>query len=123
MEREEEGLLARRDCSATQVAWILVALWGGNVGVRGGERIDDGYDGDGRASLSQGSADGRSMIAEAMREHTPRANAVVGRFFFQGECAARESRLAPEANVTPIVAMRPFRSDANDVQQYAIRLR
>lgn len=42
VEREEEVLLARSDCSATQVAWILVALWGGNVGVRGGESIDDG---------------------------------------------------------------------------------
>lgn len=44
------------------------------MGVRGGESIDDGCDDDGREDASQGSADGRSMVAVAMRRRTLRAS-------------------------------------------------
>lgn len=53
------------------------------MGVRGGESIDDGHDGDGRANALLGSADGRSMVAVAMRGHTPCGCLMED---FQGEC-------------------------------------
>lgn len=39
--------------------------------MRGGDNIDDGYDGyDGRVHVSQGSADGRSIVTTRRRGHT-----------------------------------------------------
>ncbi|MCJ1470634.1 hypothetical protein MMC07_009280 [Pseudocyphellaria aurata] len=62
----DEVLLARRDCKATQVAWILGVVCGGHGGVRGGDGIDDGDD-DGQVDVSHGSADGRSIVARCGR--------------------------------------------------------